>query len=123
MSERAESGKSHRSRTFPHPGLVAAMVHRMSGLALVVFLPAHFLALGLALDRARFSDFIAWSNAPLVKFSEFVLVSALAVHFAGGIRVLAIEFLGSPPLAATWIAVSLGTGTGIAILFLLSAFI
>ena len=39
-----------------HPGFVAALVHRLSGLALAVFLPLHFLALGLAFEAERFAE-------------------------------------------------------------------
>jgi len=38
------------SRTRNHPAYWAFLVHRISGLALALFLPAHFLALGTALE-------------------------------------------------------------------------
>jgi fumarate reductase subunit D len=73
---------------------VAAMVHRLSGLALAAFLPLHFLALGLAIDgEARLDGFLKWTASPLVKVAETVLVLLLAVHLLGGIRVLVIENL------------------------------
>ena len=68
---------------------IAAMVHRLSGLALACFLPLHFLALGLAIDgEARLDGFLKWTANPLVKLAETVLVFLLAVHMLGGIRVL-----------------------------------
>jgi len=71
---------------------LAAMVHRISGLALAIFLPFHFLALGLAIDSdARFESFLRWTDQPLVKFAEGGLVFLLAVHLLGGLRVLVIE--------------------------------
>jgi fumarate reductase subunit D len=71
---------------------IAAMVHRVSGLALAIFLPFHFLALGLAIDgEARFESFLRWTDQPLVKFAEAGLVFLLAVHLLGGLRVLVIE--------------------------------
>ena len=74
---------------------IAAMVHRISGLALAIFLPLHFLALGLAIDgEARLDSFLRWSDQPLVKLAEGVLVFLLAVHLFGGLRVLVIENLG-----------------------------
>ncbi len=33
-----------------HPGVWAALAHRVSGLMLALFLPFHFLALGLAIE-------------------------------------------------------------------------
>ena len=72
----------------------AALVHRLSGLALAVFLPMHFLTLGLAIDgEARLESFLRWSDAPLVKLSEGGLVFLLAVHLLGGLRLLAVENL------------------------------
>jgi len=73
---------------------IAAMVHRLSGLALACFLPLHFLALGLAIDgEAQLDRFLAWTANPLVKLAETILVFLLAVHMLGGIRVLVIENL------------------------------
>jgi fumarate reductase subunit D len=80
---------SHRQR-----GFVAALLHRLAGLALAIFLPLHFLALGTALDGAGALDtFFAATNRPLVKAAEFGLVVALATHMTLGLRVLAVEFL------------------------------
>lgn len=71
---------------------LAALVHRLSGLALAVFLPVHFLTLGLAIDgEARLESFLRWSDAPLVKLAEAGLVFLLAVHLLGGLRLLAVE--------------------------------
>jgi fumarate reductase subunit D len=73
---------------------IAAMVHRLSGLALACFLPLHFLVLGLAIEgEARLDGFLAWTANPLVKLAETGLVFLLAVHMLGGIRVLVIENL------------------------------
>jgi fumarate reductase subunit D len=71
---------------------VAAMVHRLSGLALAIFLPFHFLALGLAIDgEARFASFLRWTEQPLVKGAEIALVFLFTVHLLGGLRILVIE--------------------------------
>ena len=71
---------------------MAAMVHRISGLALACFLPFHFLTLGLAIDgAAKLDGTLRWMDAPLFKIGETVLVFLLAVHMLGGIRVLLIE--------------------------------
>ncbi|MGH8667796.1 MAG: succinate dehydrogenase, cytochrome b556 subunit [Burkholderiales bacterium] len=71
-----------------------ALVHRVSGIALVLFLPLHFWALSRALDgETRLDALLAWTQQPLVKLSEWGIVLALAAHFAGGLRVLALELL------------------------------
>jgi fumarate reductase subunit D len=73
---------------------IAALVHRISGVALACFLPLHFLALGLAIDgAARLDGFLVWTADPAVKLAEAALVFLLAVHMLGGIRVLVIENL------------------------------
>ena len=73
---------------------IAAMVHRLSGLALACFLPLHFLALGLAINgEAQLDRFLEWTTNPLVKLAETILVFLLTVHMLGGIRVLLIENL------------------------------
>src|ERR1700728_2065152 len=73
---------------------IAALVHRLSGLALAIFLPLHFLALGLAIDgEAKLQSFLRWTDRPLVKFAEGGLVFLLTVHLLGGLRVLVIENL------------------------------
>lgn len=71
---------------------IAAMVHRVSGLLLALFLPLHFLVLGLAIDgEARLQTAISWTRQPLVKLAEVGLVVLLAVHLLGGLRVLFVE--------------------------------
>jgi fumarate reductase subunit D len=105
-----------------HWGLVAAVVHRLSGLLIAVFLPFHFLSLGLAFESEAFSDFIAWTSNPLVKISEFFLVAALAVHFAGGLRILALEFLQFSKAQSFFISLSFAVSIVVGLLFLLSVF-
>ena len=72
----------------------AAIVHRVSGVALALFLPLHFWALGQALGgEAALDRFLAWTEQPLVKLGEWLVVLALAAHLGGGLRVLALELL------------------------------
>ena len=74
-------------------GFVAAMLHRLAGIALAIFLPLHFLALATALNGAKGLDsFLAITRQPLVEAAEFGIVVALAIHMTLGLRVLAIEF-------------------------------
>jgi fumarate reductase subunit D len=96
------------------------MVHRLSGIALAVFLPLHFWALGHALEGAeRLDAFLAWSQQPMVKFAEWAIVVALAAHLACGLRVLALEFLPwrdwQKTLAATAAALTVAVGLAVAL--------
>ena len=68
------------------------MIHRISGLALAIFLPFHFFVLGLSFHGgARLDAFLRWTDQPSVKFAEGGLVFLLTVHLLGGLRVLVIE--------------------------------
>ena len=77
---------------------VAALVHRLSGIALAVFLPLHFLVLGLAIrDDGRLDGFLGWTRQPLVKLAEAGVLFCLAAHLVGGLRVLMLETHGWRP--------------------------
>lgn len=82
--------RPHRS----HPLWLAYILHRVSGLCLALFLPAHFYVLSMALTRPdRLDAFLHWADLPIVKAAEFGLVFLLAVHIFGGLRLMALEFL------------------------------
>jgi fumarate reductase subunit D len=73
---------------------LAALLHRLSGLALAAFLPLHFLALALALKgEVALDGFLRWTVNPLVKVAEVGLVFFLSLHVLGGIRILLVENL------------------------------
>lgn len=81
-------------RSHNHPAYWAFLVHRISGVLLTLFLPAHFWALGQALQgEARLETFLRWTEQPLVKIGEIVLILLLAAHLTGGVRLLMLEFL------------------------------
>jgi fumarate reductase subunit D len=99
-----------------HSSYWVFVVHRVSGIALTVFLPLHFWTLGNAL---QLESFLAWTEQPLVKLGEWLIVVALAAHLGGGLRVLAIEFLAwhewQKSLAAGAAAVTLAVGLAFAL--------
>jgi fumarate reductase subunit D len=81
-----------RSRN--HPAYWAFLAHRVSGVALALFLPAHFWLLGSALrGEAALQTQLQWTEQPLVIAGEWLLVTLLAAHLAGGLRLLVLEFL------------------------------
>jgi len=99
-----------------------ALVHRLSGIALAVFLPLHFWALGQALQgEARLESFLRWTDQPLVKASEWAIVLLLAVHLTGGVRVLMIEFLPWRDWQKTLAAVAAAMALAIGLMFALSS--
>ncbi len=104
-----------------HPAWRAFVVHRISGVALALFLPAHFLVTGLALEgEARLEEFLRWSEQPLVIAGEWVLVMLLAVHLAGGLRLLALELLPWRNWQKTLAALAAGFAMASGLLFLLA---
>lgn len=100
----------------------AARVHRISGVALALFLPAHFYVLGLALNNAEQLDgFLSWSHTPLVKIAEAVLVFLLSLHMFGGLRLLALEFLPWSARQKTFAAAAASVSVLVSLGFFLNA--
>ena len=110
--------KAHRRQ----PLYLAFLLHRLSGLALALFLPLHFYVLGRALaGDAAFDAALSWTEGSLVKFAEFGLVFLLAVHFFGGLRLLALENLPWSNRQKTLAALAVAVSFFIACGFLLRA--
>ncbi|MFP3921834.1 MAG: succinate dehydrogenase, partial [Dichotomicrobium sp.] len=77
-----------------HRSYWAFVGHRLSGVALALFLPLHFLVLGLALESAAALDeFLVLAEMPLFKAAEWGLVVLLSIHLFFGLRLLALELL------------------------------
>ena len=106
------------------PGFLAAMLHRLSGIALAIFLPVHFIALGMALggaDPCRVSS--ASPTTLFVRAAEWGLVTALGMHMALGIRVLAIEWLAMQARGAIVLSWCVAGSVTVGLLFLLNGMV
>ena len=111
--------KPHRRQ----PLYLAFLLHRLSGLGLALFLPLHFYVLGRALDgESAFDAALGWTEGPLVKIAEFGLVFLLAVHFFGGLRLLALENLRWSDRHKNYAAAAVAIAFFVACGFLLRAF-
>lgn len=111
-------------RARQHPAYWAFLVHRLSGLALGLFLPLHFWALGQAIGgAARLDGFLRVADQPLFKLGEWGLVVLLSLHMMGGVRLLLIEFGDWSGQRKNWIAAALAVGmaTGLACAFSLTS--
>lgn len=105
-----------------HPLWLAYIVHRLSGLALALFLPVHFWVLAMAMTApAALDGFLMLTKASVVKLAEFGLVSLLAVHMFGGLRLMAMEWLPWSPSQKTLAAVATAASCLVAALFFLKA--
>jgi fumarate reductase subunit D len=95
-------------------GYWAFVVHRVSGIALALFLPLHFWALSTSLQGAAALDgFLRWADAPLFKLAEWGLVVLLTAHMAGGMRLLVIEFGKWRGARKAWIGVALAASVAV----------
>ena len=104
-----------------HRGFWAFVIHRLSGLGLALFLPMHFWALGHAIEgEARLETFLRWTDNPLTKAAEFGLVFLLAVHLAGGVRLLLLEFAGWRDWQERAVAATLGFAVLVGLIYLLN---
>lgn len=103
------------------PGFLAAMLHRLSGIALAIFLPMHFITLALALDGAdSLQSFLGVTHNSFVRIAEGGLVTSLGLHMALGIRVLAIEFLAVRERGAVIVSACVAGSVTLGLLFLLN---
>ena len=105
-----------------HPLWLAYILHRLSGLALALFLPLHFWVLAMAMTNpARLDGFLHMTEAGAVKLAEFGLVFLLALHLFGGLRLMALEWLPWTPSQKTLAAGAAAVSFFIATLFLMKA--
>jgi fumarate reductase subunit D len=106
------------------PGFLAAMLHRLSGIALAVFLPMHFIALGMALGGAdSLQSFLGVTHTIFVRIAEWGLVTALGLHMALGLRVLAIEFFAVRERSAVVVSSCVACSVTVGLLFLLNGMV
>ena len=99
----------------------AFAVHRVSGIALAAFLPLHFTVLASALDgEAGLDRWLRFADLPLAHAAEWTLVVLLSAHLAGGLRILAIEFLPWSGLRKDWIAAAAGVSIAAGLAFALA---
>ena len=109
------------TRNRHHFAYWAFVMHRISGLALALFLPLHFILLAQALEGAAGLDrALAWTDHPLTKIAEWGLVSLLALHLACGVRVLLMEFAPWRGLRGAWVAAAFGFSLATGLAFALS---
>ena len=105
-----------------HSTYWAFVLHRVSGLALAVFVPFHLYTLALAVeDAARFDAFMKWTEDSAVKIGETLLVVLLAGHLVGGLRLLALEFLAWRDWQKSFAAVTAGIALVCGLLYLFNS--
>ncbi len=72
--------------------MLASLLHRASGLALVLFVPLYLWLLhGMTGSPEDFRAARDWMHSPAGKFSLWVAGVAVIYHFANGLRFLALD--------------------------------
>jgi len=75
-----------------HPGMIASIAHRVSGLILVLFVSLYLWLLhDMAGSAERFAAVYGWLHSGFGKLSLWVVGVALIYHFCNGIRFLGID--------------------------------
>ena len=71
---------------------------------------------------ARLDSFLRWAEDPHVRLASAALVMLLAAHLAGGLRILALEFLAWRAGLKTTLALGTGLSLGVGLAYLLNVF-
>jgi succinate dehydrogenase / fumarate reductase cytochrome b subunit len=78
-------------------GMVAWMLHRVTGVGMVIYLTIHVIGLRALYDPAKFDAVINSYRNPVIKFSEFMLLAVVTYHSINGFRIVMVDFLGWSP--------------------------
>jgi len=107
--------KSRFQRYRVRTGMFAWIMHRLTGVGLVVYLIIHIWGLTSLSDPETFNALIAKYHSPIFKVGEFGLLVAVAYHAMNGLRIVLIDFLGWSPKQKR-LFVTLGAVTALIIL-------
>ena len=111
-----------RNTTRSHSSYLAFLVHRISGLCLAIFLPVHLYVISLLLkDPEALNRFLSWTQTPLAKISETLLILLACAHLANGIRLIAYEFFATTGRQSVWIASASAFALVCTLIYLLNA--
>ncbi|ACF12929.1 succinate dehydrogenase, cytochrome b556 subunit [Chloroherpeton thalassium ATCC 35110] len=80
-----------------HGGMWAWLLHRASGIGLVVYLIIHINGLRSMYDPVKFDMAMSAYRSPLFKIGELVILALVAYHSINGFRIVMIDFLGWTP--------------------------
>ena len=78
-------------------GMLAWLLHRITGLALVGYLVIHVWGLKSMTDPDAYNALIVGYHAPIFKIGEFLLLGAVCWHALNGLRIVLIDFVGWSP--------------------------
>ncbi len=95
-----------------HAGTVAWILHRLSGLALILYLAMHIWVIHHLNRPLDFNNIMAFLNEPVFKILELGLWGVIVYHALNGLRIIMIDFFTRKGAAVQkqmfWGAVVLG---------------
>ncbi len=77
-----------------HTGTVAWIFHRLSGLALILYLVLHIWVIHNLDNPAGFNKVMAFLNEPIFKLLELGLWGVIIYHAINGLRIILVDFFG-----------------------------
>jgi len=105
-----------------HPSQWAFRLHRLSGLGLACYLPAHFYLLADQIGRGAQDLATPWFSSQLSQLSHAALAGLLGAHLVGGIRVLVIQHLRLSRGQGLWLAATVSAAFAVALMFALGLY-
>ena len=75
----------------------AWILHRASGIGMVIYLVLHVYGLRVLYDPVKFDELISTYRSPLFKLGEFALLAIVTYHSINGFRIVMVDFLGWSP--------------------------
>jgi succinate dehydrogenase / fumarate reductase cytochrome b subunit len=80
-----------------HPGMLAWILHRITGVAVLVFLLGHIVETSMIMvSPEAYNRAIELYRQPWFKPLEFLLVAAVLYHAGNGIMVMILDFIPTP---------------------------
>ena len=74
-------------------GTVSWLLHRVSGVALAIYLIPHFLSINASREGPEvFNATLAVFTAPVYKAAELMLIMVVAFHAFNGVRIIMVDF-------------------------------
>jgi len=75
-----------------HTGTLAFIFHRISGIALIFYLPLHiWVTHFISSNPGQFDKIMVFLALPIFKFAEVALLGAILYHAMNGIRIILID--------------------------------
>jgi succinate dehydrogenase / fumarate reductase cytochrome b subunit len=78
-------------------GMWAWILHRGSGIGMVIYLTIHVFGLRALYDPVQFDALMSTYRSPLFKIGEFALLAIVTYHSINGFRIVMVDFLGWSP--------------------------